>query len=148
MRSTLGSRCWASASAARRWPRRRAPSVGPSDPPEIGWLEVDTDDPELIPPGPWLHYHYDLFVPPAESTTLARSPSGPAAFVLDGSLGLQFHPESTPEIAAEWARQDATRLTETGVDPVELAAQGARAGARAATAARQLFDAWWRLLER
>ena len=26
--------------------------------------EVDTDDPELVPPGPWLHYHYDQLEPP------------------------------------------------------------------------------------
>ena len=46
-------------------------------------------------------------VPPPGAQTVARSPAGPAAFTLDRSLGLQFHPESTPEIAAEWARQDA-----------------------------------------
>lgn len=118
-------------------------TVGPSEPPEIGWLEVATDDPELIPAGPWLHYHYDLFVPPAGSTTIASSPSGPAAFTLDASLGLQFHPESTPEIAAEWARQDGSRLTGAGFDPLELAQQGKRAAAAAAAAARKLFDAWW-----
>ena len=117
-----------------------------SEPPEIGWLEVATDDPELVPPGPWLHYHYDLFEPPPGSTTIARSPAGPAAFTLGPSLGLQFHPESTPEIAAEWARQDASRLTETGIDPLELGRQGAGAAAAAAIAARSLFNAWWRRL--
>ena len=32
--------------------------------------------PSSIPPGPWLHYHYDLLVPPAEAAVVARSPAG------------------------------------------------------------------------
>lgn len=123
-------------------------AVGPAEPPEIGWREIATDDPELIPPGPWLHYHYDQLEPPPGSTTIARSPAGPAAFRIGASLGLQFHPESTPEIAAEWARLDAGRLTATGVDPLELQRQGAVAAPAAAIAARKLFDRWWQGLPR
>ncbi len=118
-------------------------SVKPSDPPEVGWASVETSDPELVPPGPWLHYHYDLLVPPAEAAVVARSPAGPAAFVLDGSLGLQFHPESTPEQAAIWAGMDAERLERIGVDPVALAGAGAEAGEGARESALRLFDAWW-----
>ena len=116
-------------------------SVEPSVPPEIGWMEIKTSDPGLVPPGPWLHYHYDLLCPPAEAEVVAWSAAGPAAFTLDHSLGLQFHPESTSEIAAEWARQDAGRLAKVGVDPSVLKADGARPRA----AALRLFDAWWDL---
>lgn len=119
-----------------------------SEPPEIGWQEVETWAPKLVPPGPWLHYHYDLFETPPGSRTLARSRAGPAAFALDGSLGLQFHPESTPRIAAEWARQDGARLATAGVTAEELAAQGERAAGAAARAARKLFDAWWGRMRR
>jgi GMP synthase-like glutamine amidotransferase len=115
-------------------------AVHRADPAEIGWLEVASDDLALIPPGPWLHYHYDQLRPPPASETIARSPSGPAAFVLGRSLGLQFHPESTPEIAAEWARQDGSLSAE---DSARLAEEGARAAPSAAGAARRLFDAWW-----
>jgi len=114
-------------------------SVAPSVPPEVGWMEVETSDPALVPRGPWLHYHYDLLCPPPGAAVVAWSPAGPAAFVLGPSLGVQFHPESTPEIAAEWARQDAERLTRLGIDPAVLEADGA--GGRAA--AMKLFDAWW-----
>ncbi|MQA72805.1 MAG: aminotransferase [Solirubrobacterales bacterium] len=122
--------------------------VAPSDPPEIEWMEVETLEPELVPPGPWLHYHYDLLVPPRAARTVARSPAGPAAFTLDGSLGLQFHPESTPAIAAEWARQDGERLVALGVDPDALAEDGARVAASAEVAAKRLFDTWWTRLAR
>lgn len=118
-------------------------AVTRSAPPEVGWMEIETDDPELVPAGPWLHYHYDLLEPPPGSTVIARSPAGPAAFVLGSSLGLQFHPESTPEIAALWAAQDGDRLRELGVDPQSLREQGERAAPLAARAARRLFDAWW-----
>ncbi len=114
-----------------------------AEPPEIGWHEVETSEPDLIPAGPWLHYHYDQLEPPQGSRTIARSPAGPAAFALDRSLGLQFHPESTPEIADEWARQDGARLATAGVDRAALLTQGERVASAAASAARRLFDAWW-----
>src|SRR6266571_2557332 len=37
---------------------------------EIGWVTVDTADPGLIPPGPWLAFHHDRSLPP---------PTGPAS---------------------------------------------------------------------
>ncbi|HEX2359800.1 MAG TPA: type 1 glutamine amidotransferase [Solirubrobacterales bacterium] len=115
-------------------------SVAPSEPPEIGWIGIETSDPELVPAGPWLHYHYDMLRPPADSEVLAWSPAGPAAFVLGPSLGLEFHPESTPEIAAAWARMDdAARLERLGIDPARL--EDGAPGAR--DAAIRLFDAWW-----
>ncbi len=130
----FGGQTLASAAGAR---------VVASEPPEIGWLEIETAQPDLVPAGPWLHYHYDLFETPAGARTIARSPAGPAAFALDGSLGLQFHPESTPEIAEEWARQDGSRLTVAGIDLERLRSEGERAAPAAARAARRLFDAWW-----
>jgi GMP synthase-like glutamine amidotransferase len=117
--------------------------IGPADPPEIGWLELETSAPELIPAGPWLHYHYDQLEAPPGARTLARSAAGPAAFALDGSLGLQFHPESTVEIADEWARQEGDRLEAAGTTRESLRREGEHAAPAAATAARLLFAAWW-----
>ncbi len=117
-------------------------AVARSEPPEIGWIEVETSDPELIPPGPWLHFHYDLIAPPPDSEVVAWSPAGPAAFVLGSSLGLQFHPESTPEIGVEWARLDSAQLDRLGIDGTGLLGVDAN-GARAASI--RLFDAWWEL---
>ena len=32
--------------------------------PELGWREIETDHPALVPPGPWLEWHYDRFSTP------------------------------------------------------------------------------------
>src|SRR6516225_7879076 len=60
---------------------------------EIGWVTVDSADPELIPPGPWLEFHHDRCEPPAGATVLAHNDLGVQAFRLGRHLGVQFHPE-------------------------------------------------------
>lgn len=117
-------------------------AVHPADPPAAGWAEVETADPALIPPGPWLHFHYDQLEPPPRSTELARSPAGVAAFRLGRSLGLQFHPETGPAIAAGWAESERERLGELGIDPAAVTAGGERLGTRTRALAFALFDAW------
>ncbi|MFN8113380.1 MAG: hypothetical protein U0R51_09265 [Solirubrobacterales bacterium] len=117
--------------------------VGPADPPEVGWIEVDTDDPAAVPPGPWLHFHYDQLAVPPGGEELARSAAGPAAFRIGRSLGLQFHPEGTPEIADAWTLVDEERLLPLGISPSAVAIQGRERAAAAAAAADVLFDAWW-----
>jgi GMP synthase-like glutamine amidotransferase len=114
--------------------------VDRAEPSQVGWLAIESDDTELVPAGPWLHHHYDQLQPPRDAATIARSPAGAAAFTLGRSLGLQFHPESTPAIAAEWARLD-PKVGET--DAERLAAEGEQAAPEAEVAARRLFDAWW-----
>lgn len=121
--------------------------VGPAEPPEVGWLEVETGDPERIPAGPWLHFHYDQLGVPPGATELARSAAGPAAFALDRSLGLQFHPEGTPEIADAWALSDAERLLPLGISPSAIAIEGMERFAAARSAADALFDRWWEDVE-
>jgi GMP synthase-like glutamine amidotransferase len=60
---------------------------------EIGWVMVDTADPELIPPGPWLEFHHDRCLPSADATVLARNSLGVQAYRLGRHLAVQFHPE-------------------------------------------------------
>lgn len=120
--------------------------VAPADPPEVGWLPIESSVPELIPSGPWLHFHYDQLELPAEAVELARSPAGPAAFSLGRHLGLQFHPEATPAIADAWASMEAAEIAGFGVTPETVAAQGRRRGEAARAAAERLFDAWWATL--
>ncbi len=94
--------------------------VRPADPPEVGWQEIETSDPDRIPAGPWLHFHYDQLDVPPGAEELARSSAGPAAFALGPSLGLQFHPEVTLEIMDDWVRTYRHELDADGVDPDEL----------------------------
>jgi GMP synthase-like glutamine amidotransferase len=116
--------------------------ISPADPMSMGWFEVETAEPELIPPGPWLHFNYETFSIPAGATQIARSPCGPGAFWIGPHLGLQFHPEVTPAIVEMWAESEAPKLAELGVERDELRAQGERYAGAAADEAFRLFDAW------
>jgi GMP synthase-like glutamine amidotransferase len=112
---------------------------------EIGWLTIEPAggaDAAGIPAGPWLHWHDDLLRVPPGARLLARSPAGPAAFRLGPHLGVQFHPEATPEVVDSWARAD-ERLADRGVTRDELAEQATRHAARARDAAFTLFEDWW-----
>ena len=82
-------------------------SVHRSPAPEVGLYDVETDDPELIPSGPWVQWHYDRFDAPADATVLARTESATQAFIVGRALGIQFHPEVDDTIVTRWAAGDA-----------------------------------------
>jgi GMP synthase-like glutamine amidotransferase len=117
--------------------------VGPAARGEVGWLTVDSDDHDVIPPGPWLQFHWDVFATPPGAPHLARSATGPAAFAAGPHLGLQFHPEATPEIVDGWAQVERARLAELGTTPEALLAEGLAAREQAVAQAERLFDAWY-----
>jgi len=116
--------------------------ISPADPVSIGWWRIESEDPSVIPEGPWAHHNYERFSVPERATLLARSPSGPGAFRLGPHLGLQFHPEATPAIVTAWAEEDA-KLADHGFDPAEIRAAGERHGPAAAAQAFELFDMWF-----
>jgi GMP synthase-like glutamine amidotransferase len=91
-----------------------------SDQSEIGWLPVRSRDPELVPEGPWFQWHFDSFSEPPGATVIAETDIGPQAFTVGRSLGLQFHPEVTPEIMDDWVRVYRHELDGDGVDPDAL----------------------------
>jgi len=110
--------------------------------PELGWTEIETDDPALVPPGPWLEWHFERFTTPPGATEIARTPHAPQAFRYGRHLGVQFHPESTVEIVARWAASDTERLVALGHadggDHLIAATQAERDAAR--DAAFAFFD--------
>jgi GMP synthase-like glutamine amidotransferase len=111
--------------------------------PELGWRRVDTDDPDAIPAGPWLEWHYERFTTPPGAVELARTADAVQAFRHGIHLGTQFHPESTVEIVAGWAAKDAERLTALGItDSGALIAAPAEQIQAARDAAFRLFDAF------
>jgi GMP synthase-like glutamine amidotransferase len=87
---------------------------------EIGWLPVRTSDPDLVPEGPWFQWHFDVITAPLDATVLAETDLGTQAFVAGRSLGLQFHPEVTPEIMDDWVLTYRHELDAEGVDPDAL----------------------------
>jgi GMP synthase-like glutamine amidotransferase len=101
--------------------------------PELGWREIETDDPRAVPPGPWLEWHFQRFTTPPGATEIARTKDAVQAFRYGRHLGVQFHPESTVEIVAHWARNDAERA---------LIAAPAERKRAAKQAAFRLFDAF------
>ena len=78
--------------------------------PEIGWVAITTRAPAPVPTGPWLQWHYDTFRMPPGGSLLAKSPAGPQAFTIGRSLGVQFHPEVTPQIVGLWLAAAGDRL--------------------------------------
>jgi GMP synthase-like glutamine amidotransferase len=113
--------------------------------PEIGWVTVDTADPDLIPAGPWLEFHHDRCLPPAHATVLARNDLGVQAYRLGRHLAVQFHPEVDGDQFQLWLNAGGrTEIEAAGLDPDRLLAQtiaeepeaAARAGRLVASALR------------
>lgn len=111
--------------------------------PELGWREIQTDDPERIPAGPWLEWHYERFTTPPGATEIARTEDATQAFRYGPHLGVQFHPESTVEIVSKWAGADVERLTQLGFgDGQALLAVPDERQEAARAAAFRFFDAF------
>jgi GMP synthase-like glutamine amidotransferase len=107
---------------------------------EIGWLPVRSQDPELVPDGPWFQWHFDSFTLPPGATQIAESDVGPQAFVAGRSLGLQFHPEVTTQIMDDWVRAYRHELDGDGVDPDELLEETKQRATESKRMAWQLFE--------
>jgi GMP synthase-like glutamine amidotransferase len=107
---------------------------------EIGWLPVRSTDPELVPEGPWFQWHFDTFTPPPGARLIADSPVGPQAYLIGRSLGLQFHPEVTPEIMDAWVMAYRHELDQEGVDPDGLLERTNQLAEQSRAAAWRLFD--------
>jgi GMP synthase-like glutamine amidotransferase len=89
---------------------------------EVGWQAVDSRDPDLIPAGPWFQWHFDSLTAPPSARVVADSRAGVEAFATGASLGLQFHPEVTREIVADWVQVYGHELTEHHIDGAALVA--------------------------
>jgi GMP synthase-like glutamine amidotransferase len=103
---------------------------------EIGWVTVESDDPERIAAGPWLTWHEDGIELPPLAYELARNRFGVQAYCHCRHLAVQFHPEVTPAIVADWAHGDAP----DEVDREALMQATRQHSPAAAAAAFRLFD--------
>ena len=100
---------------------------------EIGWIDVDGDDGYG---GSWFTWHEDAFTVPPGAVELARAPSGPQAFALGRSVGLQYHPEVTEAIVDGWLATGGEAVP----DPEPLRRETARRVDGARRRAFALFD--------
>ncbi|MFL5956376.1 MAG: type 1 glutamine amidotransferase [Solirubrobacterales bacterium] len=117
--------------------------VAPMPATEVGWLHLDSEDPDLIPSGPWLEYHRERFTVPPGAVELAWRETSPQAFALGPHLGLQFHPEATAAIVDAWVELD-PEFDAYGIERAAVGTPGEQTEAAAATNARRLFDRWLR----
>jgi GMP synthase-like glutamine amidotransferase len=110
--------------------------------PEIGWKEVVSDVPEVIPEGPWMQWHYDVVTTPPGSLELARSAVGPQAWRMARSFCTQFHPEATETMIRRWATSEGgnAELLKYGIKPDRLIDETRRNVAESQPAADHLVD--------
>jgi GMP synthase-like glutamine amidotransferase len=108
--------------------------------PEIGWVDVVTNDADRVPAGPWLAWHEDGLRPPPLAYELASNRFGTQAFCLRRHLAVQFHPEATADIVASWAAMPHSRVEETGQTAEGLVAECREQADAAAARAERLFD--------
>jgi GMP synthase-like glutamine amidotransferase len=106
---------------------------------EIGWIPVRTHDPDLVSEGPWFQWHFDSFSTPPGARLIAETDAGPQAFVSGRHLGVQFHPEVTPEIMDGWVRTYRHELDDEGVDPDALLEETHRRATESRAATRRLL---------
>ena len=92
---------------------------------------------------PVLSLHQDTWDPPPGSAVLAWSDRYPQAFRHGSALGIQAHPEASPEMAAAWlAALGADRLAATGADPPAIVGEMVAHRAESRALAHDLFGAW------
>ena len=94
-------------------------------PEEIGWTMVDSADPELVPPGPWLEFHGDRCRPPRREL-LASNESCVQAFRLGRHLAVQFHPEVDGAQLKRWLDAGGAGRRRAGHDPDQFLADTIR----------------------
>lgn len=112
----------------------------PADDPEIGWREVHTEDPTLIPAGPWFMWHGDTFDLPPGATAVASTPIGVQAFTMGPHLCVQFHPEATPDMVAGWLAHSDADFRRAGIDPADVLEETRRRKPEAKMRAVALVD--------
>lgn len=105
-------------------------AVTRSPDPEIGWTDVHSSRPDLVPGGPWFQWHFDRFTVPPGAEELARNPAAPQAFSHGRALGVQFHPEVDGALVQQWITEDADGagagdLPRLGLRPEDLRARTA-----------------------
>jgi len=93
---------------------KRAPRVA------IGWSEVQSTEPELVPPGPWFRWHEDVLTVPPAARDLADAGGAPMAFASRAAIGLQFHPEVTAAIAEAWIAGAGRQLAAEALEVPEI----------------------------
>lgn len=115
--------------------------VRASEHPEIGFVRIQSDDPELIPPGPWFQWHSDCWELPPGAEEIARNAAASQAFVLRRNLAVQFHPELTSHMLSLWLDNGGAEIARgRGIDVEDMHARAVAEDAAAEQRAHALVD--------
>jgi GMP synthase-like glutamine amidotransferase len=106
----------------------------PSGRAQRGWINVLSADPSVLPDGPWFAWQDRVLRLPERAELLASSALGAQAFRLGRHIGVQFHPEITPELIRQWIPRSPQLLDSQGIQEATE-----RDFPLAAPAARKLF---------
>lgn len=122
-------------------------TVARSSQPEIGWCDVHSDHPDLVPPGPWFQWHFDRLAIPPGAVEVARNASAPQAFVQGRAMGLQFHPEVDDALVQRWIAEDGgADLPRLGLDADDIRRRTTELADDAVRRLRLLVDGFLGLL--
>lgn len=111
---------------------------------ELGWLRLTTTAEELVAPGPWLAWHGDVFDVPPGARRIAWNDHCTHAFTSGPHLGLQFHPEVTPEQLRGWLDDADERGAGVGAQRHAVLAEAVAYAADSAQRAGALLDGFLR----
>ena len=91
-----------------------------------------------------IRFHQDTFDAPPGATLLATGGGFDQAFRIGSALGIQPHPEVTPDLLGGWLGSGTGRevAIRSGADPDALIADHRAAESEAAATASAVFDAW------
>lgn len=81
-------------------------SVQRSERPEIGWCDIPSGNPAIVPHGPWFQWHFDRWNLPPGATEIARNDCASQAFIQGTALAVQFHPELDQRVLETWIAED------------------------------------------
>jgi len=101
-------------------------SVSRSPKAEIGWTYIYSTDKALVSNGPWFQFHYDRWTLPKDMgiREIATNPVSSQAYVINKTLGLQFHPELDSFALKGWLEWGGNEeVQKDGQDPEEMMRQ-------------------------
>ena len=118
-------------------------SVSPAPKCEIGWMNIWSDELSILSNGPWFQFHYDRWQLPPGANEIARNPIASQAFIINHSLAVQFHPETSFNSLQGWLSWGGEKLVKAdGQDPAVMLAQTKAFEADAKIRTFELIDAF------
>ena len=110
---------------------------------EIGWTYIHSDDQSLVPNGPWFQFHYDRWTLPEDMgiKEIARNPVSSQAYIVNKTLGTQFHPELNSAGLKGWLDWGGhAEVQKDGQDPALMLQQTAAEDEAGKTRTYELVD--------